>query len=70
MILRLFMHRMLHFYRGDIQRLLLMSDQRRVRHVPLENVRALEKVCNVIKTRRKAHKILGRKLISSFLFAH
>lgn len=30
---------------GDIQRLILAADQKRVRHVPLENVLALEKVC-------------------------
>lgn len=31
--------------RGDIQRMLLAADQRRVRYVPLEVVRDLEKEC-------------------------
>lgn len=31
--------------RGDIQRMLLAADQRRVRYVPLEVVEALEREC-------------------------
>lgn len=33
------------FYRGDIQRMLLASDQRRVRYVPIDMVQALENEC-------------------------
>lgn len=32
-------------YRGDIQRMLLASDQRRVRYVPIDVVEALEREC-------------------------
>lgn len=33
--------------RGDIQRMLLAADQRRVRYVPLDAVEALERECKV-----------------------
>lgn len=33
------------FVRGVIQRMLLASDQRRVRYVPMEIVKSLEKEC-------------------------
>lgn len=35
------------FQRGDIQRMLLASDQRRVRYVPLEIVQSLERECKL-----------------------
>ncbi|XP_055305045.1 acidic phospholipase A2 PA4-like isoform X2 [Sitodiplosis mosellana] len=37
-----------HVDRGDIQRMLLASDQRRVRYVPLEVIEALEKECKEV----------------------